>query len=321
MMHTPSLSSVQPKAPLHERQVSRDLAVVIVVTLATFAFSAAFELREWLTDITHPLEPYQVDELPLTFAALALSLAWFAWRRWQQSERELGLRFAAQRALAETLGENRLLSQKYLLVQEEERRNLARELHDELGQCLNAIKLDAVAIRDMARDKDPEIVASAGSIVDISNHVYDVVRSIMQRLRPAALDALGLPDAVGDLVNQWRRRNPDVTCEFKTEGELSGLGELANITVYRLVQECLTNVTKHSRATRVSVVLARADPREVRVAVCDDGQGMDLHAKRTGLGLVGLRERVEALKGGLDLTSSAGRGMQVTAHLPVPAME
>ena len=320
-MDTPSTLRAEPDVPLYERQVPRDLAVVIAITVAAFVFSATFELREWLTEITHPLEPYQVDELPLTFAALALSLAWFAWRRWQQSERELSLRFAAQRALAETLAENRLLSQQYLLVQEEERRNLARELHDELGQCLNAIKLDAVAIRAMAKDKDPEIVASAGSIVDISNHVYDVVRSIMQRLRPAALDALGLRDAVGDLVNQWRRRNPGVACEFKAEGELSGLGELANITVYRLVQECLTNITKHSRATRVSVALAHTDPREVRVAVCDDGQGMDLHGKRTGLGLVGLRERVEALRGGLELTSSSGHGMQVVARLPVPAVE
>jgi two-component system, NarL family, sensor histidine kinase UhpB len=164
-------------------------------------------------------------------------------------------------------------------------------------------------------------VASAGSIVDISNHVYDVVRSIMQRLRPAALDALGFRDAVGDLVNQWRRRNPGVACEFDAQGELSGLGELANITVYRLVQECLTNITKHSRATRVSVTLVRTDPSEVRVAVSDNGQGMDLQGKRTGLGLVGLRERVEALKGGLELTSSAGHGMQVVARLPVPAVE
>lgn len=321
MTDTPPDLRAEPTVPLYQRQVPRDLALVIVITLAVFVFSAVFELREWLTDITHPLEPYQIDELPLTFAALALSLTWFAWRRWLQSERELALRFAAQRALAETLAENRLLSQKYLLVQEEERRNLARELHDELGQCLNAVKLDAVAIRDMAKDKDPEIVVSAGAIIDISNHVYDVVRSIMQRLRPAALDALGLRDAVGDLVGQWRRRNPGVACEFQATGELSDLGELANITVYRLVQECLTNIAKHSRAKEVKVALERTGPLEVRVAVSDDGQGMDLHSKRTGLGLVGLRERVEALRGGLELTSSTGHGVQVVAHLPVPATE
>ena len=308
----------------HRRQVSRDLLVVAAMTVGMFLFSVLFELREWLTDVTHPLEPYQIDELPLTFAALALSLAWFAWRRWQQSEQELRLRVAAQHALverekelAETLAENRLLSQKYLLVQEEERRNLAREMHDELGQCLNAIKLDAVSICDLAKGTQPEIERSAGSIVEISNHVYDVVRSMMQRLRPAALDALGLRDAVGDLIDQWRRRNPGVTCGFESEGDLSGLGELTNITVYRLVQESLTNVAKHSGATHVYIGVARTGAAEVRVTVRDNGRGMDLHAKRSGLGLVGLRERVEALQGRLELTGALGAGMHVTARLPV----
>jgi signal transduction histidine kinase len=290
-----------------------------------FLFSILFELREWLTEVTHPLEPYQIDELPLTFAALALSLAWFAWRRWQQSEQELGLRVAAQRTLverekelAETLTENRLLSQKYLLVQEEERRNLAREMHDELGQCLNAIKLDAVSICELSKGGvQPEIERSASSIVEISNHVYEVVRSMMQRLRPAALDALGLRDAVGDLVDQWRRRNPSVICGFESEGDLSGFGELTNITVYRLVQECLTNVAKHSAATHVYIGVARTDASEVRVTVRDNGRGMDLHAKRSGLGLVGLRERVEALHGRVELTGALGAGMHVTARLPV----
>ncbi len=314
--HLPLL--LAPDVPPHRRQVSRDLLVVAAVTVGMFLFSVVFQLREWLTDVTHPLEPYQIDELPLTFAALALSLAWFAWRRWQQSERELRLRVAAQRALAETLAENRLLSQKYLAVQEEERRNLAREMHDELGQCLNAIKLDAVSICDAAKGGLPEIAQSASSIVELSNHVYDVVRSMMQRLRPAALDVLGLRDAVGELVNQWRRRNSSVTCGFESEGDLSGLGELINITVYRLVQECLTNVAKHSGASHVDVVLARTDALEVRVTVRDNGRGMRLHAKHSGLGLVGLRERVEALHGRLELTAAPGAGMHVTATLPLP---
>jgi PAS domain S-box-containing protein len=439
-LYLPTASEV----PVLRRPVARDLIIVIIVTAFTFVASATFELREWLTDFTRPLEPYQIDELPLTFAALLLALAWFSWRRWRQSDIELRLRVAAQRALvereaqyrtlfmenlagnalagsdgtmllcnpamarilglaspeeavgrnlgdyysdpalwtshrealargekleisllelrsadgsaakaiarmlpryspgkavelqvyladitelqlmqknlADTLAENRLLSQKYLQAQEEERRNLARELHDELGQCLNAIKLDAVSIRELTKGSQPEIEVSASSIVDISNHVYDAVRSMMQRLRPAALDALGLRDAVGELVNQWRRRNPSTDCQLESQGDLVGLGELLNITVYRLVQECLTNVTKHSGATQARVVLERAGPQEVRVTVHDNGRGMDLQEKRTGLGLVGLRERVEALRGRLQLTARPGSGMHLTAYLPaVPA--
>jgi glucose-6-phosphate-specific signal transduction histidine kinase len=219
--------------------------------------------------------------------------------------------------LAETLSENRRLSQKYLLVQEEERRNLARELHDELGQCLNAIKLDAVAIRDMSCSKQPEIEAGANAIIELSARVYDAVRGIMQRLRPAALDALGLHDAVGHLVGQWQRRNAAVECRLETSGDLSDLGEVVNITVYRLVQECLTNVAKHAQARLVTVTLERTSEDMVRIAVCDDGCGMDLHAKRTGLGLVGLRERVEALRGRLRIESTPGGGLQLVASLPV----
>ena len=444
-MNTQLSLPVAPDSPEHRHQVSRDLVIVVAVTVGMFLFSSALELREWLTELTRPLEHYQIDELPLTVAALALSLTWFAWRRWQQSERELRLRVAAQRALveresqyrtlfmenlagntlagldgamflcnpalakilglgsseaalgrnfgefyadrglweqhrealargekleiplldlrradgaavkviarmlarhspgkppelqmyladiselqlmqkelAETLSENRLLSQKYLLVQEEERRNLAREMHDELGQCLNAIKLDAVSICELSKGLQPEIERSASSIVELSNHVYEVVRSMMQRLRPAALDALGLRDAVGDLVDQWRRRNPSVICGFEAEGDLSGFGELTNITVYRLVQECLTNVAKHSRATHVYIGVARTGASEVRVTVRDNGRGMDLHAKRSGLGLVGLRERVEALQGRVELSGALGSGMHVTARLPVAARE
>jgi signal transduction histidine kinase len=140
---------------------------------------------------------------------------------------------------------------------------------------------------------------------------------MMQRLRPAALDALGLRDAVGELVDQWRRRNSNVICGFEADGDLSGLGELTNITVYRLVQECLTNVAKHSGATHVYVGVARTDPSEVRVTVRDNGRGMDLHAKRSGLGLVGLRERVEALEGRLELAGARAEGVHVTAWLPL----
>jgi len=224
-----------------------------------------------------------------------------------------------QRELAETLAENRMLSQKYMQVQEDERRSLAREMHDELGQCLNAIKVDAVSIYRMAKGAQPDIEKSAGSIVEISNHVYEVVRSMMQRLRPGALDALGLRDAVADLVDQWRDRNPRVMCGFEADSDLSGLGELTNITVYRLVQEGLTNVAKHSGATHVYVGVTRTDASELQVTVRDNGRGMDLQAKRSGLGLVGLRERVEALRGRVELSAALGAGMHVTAWLPVSA--
>jgi len=147
------------------------------------------------------------------------------------------------------------------------------------------------------------------------------VRGIMQRLRPAALDALGLHDAVGHLVGQWRRRHPAVDCRFEATGDLTGLGEVVNITIYRLVQECLTNIAKHARAGAVMVSLQRTSPQEIRIGVRDDGRGMDLNAKRSGLGLVGLRERVEALNGRLLIRSVPEHGLEVVALLPLSSRE
>ena len=129
---------------------------------------------------------------------------------------------------------------------------------------------------------------------------------------------LGLRDAITDLVGQWSRRNPSVQCQFDATGELNELGEAVNITVYRLVQECLTNIVKHARATHETVAIERTGD-VLRVTVSDDGRGMELGVKRTGLGLLGLRERVEALAGKLELHSVQGNGLEVCAQLPVAA--
>ncbi|MGQ0577884.1 MAG: ATP-binding protein [Betaproteobacteria bacterium] len=219
-----------------------------------------------------------------------------------------------QSKLAGALEENRRLSQRSMQVQEEERRNLARELHDELGQSLNAIKVDAVTIRDRSA-AFPEIHRSALSIIEVSSQVYEVVRSLMRRLRPVALDELGLRSAVQYSVEQWQRRHAGVRCTFSAEGELDDLDEQTNITLYRLVQECLTNVAKHADATKVDISMARA-AQEVRLSFSDNGRGFDPSQKRRGLGLVGLRERVEALAGHFELESMSGRGVHVQAVVP-----
>jgi PAS domain S-box-containing protein len=230
-----------------------------------------------------------------------------------------------QTELARALEDNRRLSQRSMQVQEEERRNLARELHDELGQSLNAIKVDAVTIRDRSANA-VEVQRSAKAIIEVSGHVYDVVRSLMQRLRPVALDELGLRSAVEYGVEQWQRRHPAVRCNFAAEGELDDLSEQLNITLYRLAQECLTNVAKHAEATRVAISLVRLtggehDGEEVRFSFEDNGRGFDPGLRRQGLGLVGLRERVEALDGNFDLQSAPGRGARIRASIPVRTKE
>jgi glucose-6-phosphate-specific signal transduction histidine kinase len=296
-----------------------DALVVAAVTVLAFLLASHFELQERIARLTLPLERFQVDELVPTLLALAISLVWFAWRRWHQATRELDRRVAAERLLADALAENRRLSQQYLLAQEEERRSIARELHDELGQCLNAIKLDATAIRRHPDAPAREIVDGAQAIIDVSSRMFDVTRGLMERLRPVALDELGIADALRHLVSEWQRRNPGVRCTLELRGRLDELGEQINMSLYRVVQECLTNVTRHAQASAVEVSVEGSAPPHggLSVRVHDDGVGMPVGAgKRAGLGLVGLRERVEALGGRFEVAERAPHGVEIRAEIP-----
>ena len=320
-MKVPSPTS--PAAiPASQLGAGRDAMVVAVATVLAFVAASHFDLQEQIARLARPLERFQVDELVPTLLALAVALVWFAWRRWHQATRELDRRVAAERDLADALAENRRLSQQYLLAQEEERRSLARELHDELGQCLNAIKLDATAIRNHPGAPSREIVDSAQAIIDVSSRVFDVTRGLMERLRPVALDELGIADALRHLVSEWQRRNPGVRCTLELRGRLDELGEQINMSLYRVVQECLTNVTRHALASAVEVSVDGSAPPHGRLSVCvrDDGVGMSAGAgKRAGLGLVGLRERVEALGGRFGVAERAPHGVEIRAEIPAPS--
>lgn len=214
------------------------------------------------------------------------------------------------------LDENRQLVHKSLAVQEEERRHIARELHDELGQCITAIQADAESIRDLSGNCDPRVKTSAAAIKDVSVHVYHVVHNMMQRLRPGVLDDLGLVEALREAAREWQERNPGTQVSFEPSGLLANLGEQINITLYRIVQECLTNVTKHAQASSVRISLAQT-PGLLHLQVHDDGRGSDARPGGGGLGLVGMRERVEALGGVYKLESSPGKGFGVSVSLPV----
>lgn len=213
------------------------------------------------------------------------------------------------------LEENRQLINSSLEVQEEERKHLARELHDEMGQCLTAIQADAELIRDVSQNGDKRITTSAGAILDVSSRVYDVVHSMMHRLRPSILDNLGLVEALKDEIDAWKTRNKNTVCEFKCTGDLSTLGERINISLYRIVQECLTNISKHASADTVNIEVTSFD-ESIALIVTDNGKGFDMESHKKGLGLIGMRERVTSLGGKLVLNTAQGKGVTITIILP-----
>src|SRR6202048_4753379 len=126
----------------------RDMVLIVVVAVAAAVVCVKFNLSEALLNWTRPFERVQLDELPAVLLVVAISLIWFSSRRYFEANRQLQLRRTAEARLAQALAENQRLAQQYVDMQEAERKSLARDLHDELGQYLNAIKLDAVSIRE-----------------------------------------------------------------------------------------------------------------------------------------------------------------------------
>ncbi len=220
--------------------------------------------------------------------------------------------------MAETLEhsvvENQRLTRRLIQMQEDERASLARDLHDEIGQCVSAIHADAAAIRNRG---GTEVRESAEAIVAVTVRIKDMVRSMLQRLRPPILEELGLGAALRELTAAFQQRNPDVACTFRTHLDLTCLDGEVGVAIYRVIQECLTNVAVHAKAHRVTIDLAR-ETRLLHVTVADDGVGFFLMSATYGFGLTGIRERVAALGGTYTIESNPGHGTRVSVKVPLP---
>jgi len=211
--------------------------------------------------------------------------------------------------------ENRALTQHSLAIQEEERQRLSQELHDEFGQSLTAIKVMAVTASH--RQADTGKITEA--ITEICDHLMTVVRSMMQQLHPLVLTELGLKATLEDMVNHWSERNPGLELNIHCSDEVDALDKKVTIQVFRVIQECLTNVVRHAQAQRVDIDLAQlAQPQSaLQLRVQDDGQGCDLKNLQRGFGLLGIKERIKSLDGQLNVVSSPGAGMTITARIPL----
>ena len=297
----------------------RDLVVIVVATLVFTLISITFDLGERVLSATQPNELYEIDELPGVLVFIAFAIALFAWRRMAEVRTELAGRREAERELIAALDANRRLARENARIQEDERRNLARELHDHFGQYLNAIKVDAVTIREAGNDADAAR-DGAVSIIGIADHVQSVMRETIARLRPAGLDELGLTAALEHCIDGWRKRLPAITFEFTPSNLDARWDESINITLYRVVQEALTNVAKHADATRVEIRLealpAGGATGSIKLVVRNDGGGRDAATGGSGLGIVGMRERIESLGGRLDAAVEPGGGFRLSALLP-----
>jgi two-component system sensor histidine kinase UhpB len=213
---------------------------------------------------------------------------------------------------------NRRLHERLQHLQDEERADLARDLHDEIGPFLFAVSVDAAAIPQLAaEDRQAEIAERVATIRDAVAHMQRQVKAILGRLRPVGPLGLGLADAVEALALFWRRRYPGIEIRIELAVGDGGRDERIDATIYRIVQEGLSNAVRHGSPRRILVTIAAEDEERIRVAIVDDGGGLDDAADEAGFGLIGMTERIAALGGTLQVGNRRdARGVALTAFLP-----
>ncbi len=227
-------------------------------------------------------------------------------------EREARFRYDQVAAGRVELGK---LSQRLVAAQEQERKSISRELHDEVGQTLNALLVDAGSLQKRIPESDAQSRELLDSIRRLADTSVNEIRDIALLLRPSMLDDLGLTAAI-----QWQAREVSrrtgLAVKVSAEAVADDLPEGLSICLYRIAQEALQNVTRHAQAKTVHIELTQKLDRLV-LSVHDDGIGFDAESVR-GLGAVGMEERLRQMGGALRITSQAGKGTTLVAEVPVP---
>ncbi|WP_050426414.1 sensor histidine kinase [Bradyrhizobium tropiciagri] len=230
--------------------------------------------------------------------------------------------------LAAALSDRNALTQKLIVVQDEERRNLARELHDEFGQSLAAIRALAASARLTAVQDCPPLLAECDGIARTATDMMETLRGALFRLRPPDVDELGLAASLEGLIAGWNgRSHGQPRFEIALSGSFARLPASVSANLYRIVQEALTNAAKHAGATRVVLRLqmreaASGGDSEIALAVDDDGRPSDPHGDlqvKSGMGLLGMRERVAALGGQFSFEAGQPHGASLRVVVPVAA--
>jgi signal transduction histidine kinase len=225
----------------------------------------------------------------------------------------------AERALRASSEQYRNLAAHLLSIREEERARISREVHDELGQSLTAVKMDLAWLAGRLPRSDGEMLKRIRSTGQLADSIIQSIRRISTELRPAVLD-LGLAAAVEWQLQEFQARS-GVPCKVRLLIR-EVVPSNASTAMFRIFQETLTNVARHARATRVEVVLQKQRDRLV-LLIHDDGRGFDQAdpGLSKSLGLLGMRERAAILGGQVNIVSAAGKGTTVTAWIPLPSLE
>jgi len=248
---------------------------------------------------------------------LCILVARLSLRHAENLERQAEENFAQ---VAQAKAELQQLSARLLEIEEEGRRKLSRELHDEIGQTLALLQIEISHAQALLAGTPVALKARLDRARELAERTVQTIRNISVLLRPALLDDLGLVPALQFQLEDFLRRS-GIPCEFVEDGVADHLPDAVKTCVYRVVQEALHNCEKHSGARKVRVTV-RQLPGCLVTEIEDDGRGFQTDAERgAGLGLLGIRERAANAGGSLVIDSAPGRGARIALRIPLEAVE
>jgi two-component system sensor histidine kinase UhpB len=282
-------------------------AVIVVLAIAVAALATSLlRLRRRFGPLERLIEEMEKVDLGRPGPLLPASIDGVG-----ETEEVERIELAFLRMMRRLEAERRRAGSAALQAQEEERTRVARDLHDEVNQSLTGLLLRLEAAREAA---PPELEAELAETKALANQAMRELLSLARQLRPTALDDLGLTAAVAGQVEQLA--HGEIDASIATDGDFSDLGDDAQLVVYRVGQEALSNAARHSGAGRVEVRLGRLDGGGVELTVADDGRGFAFDESEGGLGIAGMRERALLIGGELTIESRPGHG--TTVRLTVP---
>lgn len=209
------------------------------------------------------------------------------------------------------------LNQKLVQLQEQERKHLSAELHDEIGQHLSALRFDIASLKRVDQLADVHKVAQ--DIDKASLKMLDVVRMILQRLRPPSLEQVGLVGSLQELTAEWQLRYQQHDLKFQMFGTCFVMEDpLTQLTIYRIIQECLTNISRHAGDNLTVDILLTCNTTNINIIVSDNGKGFDPQHVKLRHGLTGMKERVELMQGKMTLFSEPNSGTRLEFLFPLP---
>jgi PAS domain S-box-containing protein len=226
-----------------------------------------------------------------------------------------------ERKLKESRNQLRSLAERLQMIREEERSAVSREIHDDLGQVLTALKMDISSLQNKSNVEPSELTDRTDKMLELVNSSIQTVKRIATELRPGILDDLGLFSAVEWQVEEFQNRTK-INCQLDLEGEIDLIDDEVSIAVFRIFQETLTNITRHSHATHTEVKIL-CSGNDLIMDVEDNGKGISIEELNSSmsLGIIGMRERVNILRGEFEVSGDPGKGTKVHVKIPLRKKE